>query len=175
MKALLPLMGLIFGLTQTVFAAETPANMRLATVDMQKALQTVEGGKKARGQLESEFNKKKAELQKEESEIKKLHDEFQKQSLVMNEQTRAKKQGELQKRIMELQEKTARSQMEIQKKEQDLTLPIVANLRDIIKKLAEEKGYNMVLEKNENAVLYSQDKDDLTEEVIKLYNKQHKG
>lgn len=174
MKALLPLMGLIFSFTQTVIAAE-PANMRLATVDMQKALQTVEGGKKARGQLESEFNKKKAELQKEESEIKKLHDEFQKQSLVMNEQTRAKKQGELQKRIMELQEKTARSQMEIQKKEQDLTLPIVTNLRDIIKKLAEEKGYNMVLEKNENAVLYSQDKDDLTEEVIKLYNKQHKG
>ena len=154
------------------FAAPTVASdVRIGTVDMQKALQSVEEGKKARGKLETAFNSKKKELQKEEASIKKMHDELQKQSLVMNEKARAKKQAELQQRILKFQERTAKSQMEIQKKERDLTAPILSRLRDVISKVAKEKKYTVVLEKNENSVLYSLPKDDLTAEVVKRYNK----
>jgi outer membrane protein len=163
---------LMAGLASASWADADVAPMKIGTVDMQKALQSVEAGKKARSQLESEFNKKKVELQKEEADIKKMHEEFQKQSLVMNEQARGKKQSELQQRILKLQEQTAKSQMEIQKKEQDLTTPILTKLRDVIKKIAEKKGYTVVLEKNENSVLYSLEKDDLTTEVVSSYNQE---
>ena len=147
---------------------ETP---KIATVDMQKALQTVEAGKKAKAQLEKEFNAKKKELQTEEAAIKKMGEEFKKQAAVMNDDARGKKQAEIQERIMKFQEVTQRSQADIQTKERELTQPIIVKLREIIAEHAKSKGYSVVLEKNENTVLYSQEKDDLTAEVVTAYNK----
>ncbi|OFY98306.1 MAG: hypothetical protein A2070_12590 [Bdellovibrionales bacterium GWC1_52_8] len=169
-----------FGLMSLVIAGifsfgAMAADMKIGVVDMQKALQTVEAGKTAKAQLEKEFNSKKKELQAEENSIKKLGDEFKKQSLVMNDEARAKKQGEIQERIMKFQEVTTRAQMEIQQKEQELTKPIVTRIRNIISELAKQKGYAIILEKNENTVLFSQDKDELTSEVISIYNKNPKG
>ncbi|OFZ52691.1 MAG: hypothetical protein A2428_08840 [Bdellovibrionales bacterium RIFOXYC1_FULL_54_43] len=150
-------------------------DIKIGVVDMQKALQTVEAGKTAKAQLEKEFNAKKKELQSEETSIKKMGDEYKKQSLVMSDEARAKKQGEIQERIMKFQELTARSQAEIQQKEQELTRPIINRLRTVIGDLAKQRGYTVVLEKNENTVLYSMDKDDLTGDVISSYNKQPKS
>lgn len=168
---------LFFGIIFNVWTADAKsmtAEVRVGMVDMQLALQSVNEGKNARSILEKEFNKKKEGLQKEEAEIKKLHEEFQKQSLVMNDETRVKKQAELQKRIIQFQEKTAISQTQIQQKERNLTEPLIKKIKTIISKLAAEKGYTVVLEKNENAVLYSLKKDDLTDRVIEIFNKKYK-
>jgi outer membrane protein len=146
-------------------------DIKIGTVDMQKALQTVESGKKAKSQLEKEFNAKKKEVQTEEASIRKMGEELEKQSLVMNEEAKNKKRSELQQRIMKLQEGTARSQAELQQKERDLTKPIIDKLRQIIAELAKQKGYSVVLEKNENTVLFSQEKDDLTQQVVETFNK----
>ncbi len=163
------------GLMISNFSIASDSGIRIATVDMQKALQTVDTGKQAKSQLEREFNAKKKELQTEEAAIKKMTDEFKKQSLVMSDEARAKKQGALQERIMKFQELTARSQAEIQQKERDLTQPIIMQLRTIIADSAKKHEYSVVLEKNENSVLYSQDKDDLTSEVILTYDKKNKS
>ncbi|MGK5081831.1 OmpH family outer membrane protein [Bdellovibrionota bacterium FG-1] len=151
--------------------ASEESGVKIATVDMQKALQSVEAGKKAKSQLEKEFNTKKKALQSEEVAIKKMGEEFKKQAAVMNEDARAKKQAEIQERIMRFQETTGRSQAEIQQKERDLTSPIIVKMRAIISEMAKQKGYSVVLEKNENTVLFSLEKDDLTSEVVSIYNK----
>jgi outer membrane protein len=149
--------------------------IKIGIVDMQKALQTVDAGKKAKSQLEKEFNAKKKELQTEEASIKKLGEEFKKQSLVLSDEARAKKQAELQERFMKFQEMTARAQQEIQAKEQELTAPLVTSLRTIIADLAKQRGLSVVLEKNENTVLFSMEKDEITEEVIANFNKKNKS
>lgn len=146
--------------------------MKVGVVDMQKALQSVEAGKKAKAQLEKEFNAKKKELETEKTALEKAGAEFKKQSLVMNDEARAKKQNELQERYAKLQENMARSQGELQQKELELTQPILAKLRGVIAEIAKQKNLTMVLEKNENTVLFSQEKDDLTSDVIASYNKQ---
>jgi outer membrane protein len=174
MKSVYKNLGLVvfgFGISNLSMAA---IETKIGTVDMQKALQSVETGKKAKAQLEKDFNAKKKELQGEEASIKKMTEEFKKQSLVMSDEARGKKQGELQERIMKFQELTARSQSEIQQKERDLTQPIIVKLRTIIADAAKKHDYSVVLEKNENSVLYSQEKDDLTNEVISTFDKQHK-
>lgn len=155
----------------SAMANEVKPDLKIGYVDMQKALQTVDAGKKAKSELEAEFNKKKKELQNEETAIKKMHEDLTKQAAVLNDAARAKKQAEIQERIMKFQENTQRSQAEIQKKEQSLTEPIVKKLRAQIKEISEKKGYQLVLEKNENTVLYSLEKDDLTQELINEANK----
>ena len=165
-------MGLIPGVgALTVRAAHAAEEIKIGVVDMQKALQSVEAGKKAKSQLEKEFNSRKKDLQTEEAAIKKMGDEFRKQSLVMSDEARSKKQNEIQERIMKFQELTAKSQSEIQQKERELTEPIITKLRSLISEVAKKKNMTVVLEKNDNTVLYSLEKDDLTTEVVDLYNK----
>lgn len=147
------------------------AEEKIGTVDMQKAIQGVEAGKKAKAQLEKEYNAKKKDLQNEETALRKMIEEFKKQSLVMSDEARTKKQSELQERGMKFEEMKQRSSMELQQKERDLTQPIVTKLRALISDIAKQRGYTLVLEKNENTVLFSLEKMDLTEDVIGAFNK----
>jgi outer membrane protein len=144
--------------------------IKIGTIDMQRAIQTSDTGKKAKAELELAFNKKKKELQAEEANLKKLQEEFQKKQGALSESAKKEQQGKLQERFMKYQELLQKSQADIQKKEQEMSEPIIHKIREKVAELAKKKGYTLVLEKNENVVLFSQEKDDLTEEVMKAVN-----
>jgi outer membrane protein len=169
-------LGIVMGVSATIACAEDAVATKIATVDMQKALQTVDAGKKAKSQLEKEFNTKKKMLDDEQKAIVKLEGEFKKQTMVLNDEAKEKKFQELQERKMKFQQQLMRSQTEIQQKEGELTAPIVKSLKEIAKDVAGKKGYQMVLDRsNEQTIIFSQEKDDLTDELIKAYNAKNKG
>lgn len=159
------LAGLMMG--SVAFANET----KIGFVDMQKAIQEVAAGKKAKKELEDEFNKKKKELEKREADIKKMGEDFEKRSMAMNEDARMKKQNEIQGEMRKYQEIAGKSQMEIQKKERELTQPIVTKLRSIIEEIAKKENFTVILERSENAVMYAKKDIDLTERIIKEHDK----
>ena len=64
-----------------------------------------------------------------------------------------------------------KAQMEIQKRERDLTQPIVTKLREILEGIAKKEDYTVVLEKAENSVMWAKKEIDLTERVVKEYDK----
>lgn len=170
------LIGLALGIVASTAFAEDAAATKVATVDMQKALQTVDAGKKAKGQLEKEFNTKKKMLDDEQNAIVKLEGEFKKQTMVLNDEAKEKKAQELQERKFKFQQQLMRSQTEIQQKEAELTAPIVKNLREMAKDVANKKGYQMIIDRsNEQTVIFFTEKDDLTDELIKAYNAKNKG
>jgi outer membrane protein len=144
---------------------------KIGLIDMQKAIQNSEEGKKAKSELETAFNKKKKELQGEESNLKKLQEDFQKQQAALSETAKKKKQDDLQAKFMKYQELLQKSQTEIQKKEQEMSEPIIKKIRVAVGDVAKKRNYSMVLEKNENVVIYSSDKDDVTDDVIAQINK----
>ena len=145
-------------------------DQKIAVVDMQKAIQTSDSGKKAKSELEGAFNKKKKELQDQEATLKKAQEDFQKKQAALSESAKKEQQGKLQERFMKYQELLQKSQAEIQKKEQEMSEPIIRKIRERVTELAKKKGYNLVLEKNDNIVIFSDDKNDITEEVIKGIN-----
>jgi len=141
--------------------------MKVGIVDMQRAIQTSETGKKAKSQLEEAFNKKKKELQSEEANLKKLQEEFQKKQAALSDSAKKEQQMKLQEKFMKYQELLQKSQAEIQKKEQEMSEPIIRKIREKVTEIAKKKGYQLILEKNDTVILFSMDKDDLTEEVMK--------
>ena len=156
----------IFGLLSLVFALSSftvhGAEIKLGFIDMQKAIQDTAAGKKAKKELEDEFNKKKKDLDKREADIKKMGEDFEKRSMAMNEESRMKKQGELQNEMKKYQELAGKSQMEIQKRERDLTQPIVTKLRAIIEDIAKKEDFTAILEKSEQSVMWAKKDIDLT-------------
>lgn len=147
------------------------ADTKIGYVDMQKAIQETAAGKKAKKELEDEFNKKKKELEKMEADIKKKGEDFEKRSGVMNEDARNKKQAELNADMRKYQETAGKAQMEIQKRERDLTQPIVTKLREILEGIAKKDDYTVILEKAENSVMWAKKDIDLTERIVKDYDK----
>ena len=140
---------------------------KIGYVDLQKAIQQTSAGKKAKSDLEKEFNAKKADLQKKESDIKKMGEDLEKKKVALSDDVRAKKTQELQQEMMKFQKEVGESQMNIQKKERDLTAPIIEKLQGSIERVAKAQSYTMVLEKSEQSVLWAQKSDDLTDAVVK--------
>ncbi|MBI3544352.1 MAG: OmpH family outer membrane protein [Deltaproteobacteria bacterium] len=167
-RALIALVG-VLGFSLSAHAAD----IKIGVVDLQKALQSVESGKNAKSTLEKEFNEKKKALQAEEEAIKKMTEDFKKQSLVLSDEAKGRKQGEIQERLVKYRELFSKSQYDIQQRERQLTEPIIGKLRGLVEDLGKKNGYTVILEKNENNVLFSQPGDDLTEEIIKGFNKKH--
>lgn len=153
------------------FTARAEADVKIGFIDMQRAIQETATGKKAKKELETEFNKKKKDLDKKEADIKKMGEDFEKRSMAMNEDARMKKQAELQGEMRKYQEQAAKSQMEIQKRERDLTQPIVDKLRKIIDEIAKKEEFTVILEKSEQSVMWAKKDIDLTDRVIKEYDK----
>jgi outer membrane protein len=166
----LGLISILVLITTKSFAA---ADMKIAVVDLQKALQTVDAGKKAKSSLEKEFNEKKKTLQAEETALKKMKEDWDKQSAVLSEEAKMKKQGEMQERWIKYRELFSKSQMDIQARERELTDPIIGKLKVVVDDVGAKKGYSIIFEKNDSSVLFLQQKDDLTEEVIAAFNKKN--
>jgi len=166
--ASLALAGLLFGSVASQAKAE---DQKIGYVDMQKAIQETSTGKKAKKELEKEFNAKKAELQKKEADLKKMDEDLRKKASALSEEVRNKKMQELQTEAMKFQREVGESQMSIQKKERELTAPILEKLQSALEKVARDGGYTVILEKNEQSVLWAKKDLDLTDAMVKEYEK----
>ena len=162
---------LIVALTVLAAAGVAQAETKIGFVDMQKAIQTSSAGKKAKTELETEFNKKKKDLEKKEADLKKMGEDLEKKKSVLSEEALGKKQAEFQEEMLKYRDVVGKSQIEIQKKERELTAPILEKMKKVIAKLAKDKGYTLVLE-NSQMVLYATADADLTTEVIAAFEKE---
>ncbi|WP_413612701.1 OmpH family outer membrane protein [Bdellovibrio sp. HCB-110] len=154
-----------------VAAALANAETKVGFVDVTKAIQGTSAGKKAKTEMETQFNKKKKELEKKEADLKKLGEDLEKKKSVLSAEALKTKQGELQNEIMKFREELASSQSEIQKKNQELTAPIIEKLQKVIAQVSKEKEYSLVLQDTQT-ILFAKPEHDLTEDVIKAFEKE---
>ena len=168
-------MKLIIGLMLLTFSFSSFSSVLIGLVDIQKIITTIKEGKGVQKNLEKSFNDKKALLKKEEDKIKKAQEDYKKQSMVLAESARANKEREMQEMMMALQNKTMEFQREIQKMEQDLKKPILDKLRPIIDDVSKANAVAMTFELSAAPIVYAETKKDLTDDVIKAYDKKHPG
>lgn len=157
-----------------VLASAYAEGQKIAYVDMQKAITETSAGKMAKKNLEGEFKKKQKEFKKKEEDLKKMSQDLEKKSAVLSDEVKMQKQQSLQKEMLKYRDQVTKSQLEIQKKERELTLPIVKKLSELLAKIAKEKGYSMVLEKSEQGVMWAQKDLDLTDDLVKEFEKKSK-
>lgn len=156
----------------TLLMAAPALAEKVGFVDVQKAVQATSAGKKAKSSLDAEFKKRKDTLDKRKADIEKMGQDLEKKKSVLSEEVLGKKQMELQEEMMKFQKQVGENQMEIQKKEEQLVGPILEKMKSVIEKVAKEKGYSMVLEKKAQNVLFSVSEADLTDEVVKAFEKE---
>lgn len=159
---------LIIAIALCLFGTTAVAQSKIAYVNIQEALATIQDGKKVQEQLEGILKAKQAALIKERSEIQKKGEELQKQKAMMSPEAFQKEAQALQAKMAALQESVMSGNQELAIKEKELAAPILQKMSQIIESIAKERGFDMVLERA--AILYGQSDADLTDELVKRYN-----
>lgn len=168
-------MKFILSLMLLAYSASSFSGVVVGLVDIQKIITTIKEGKNVQKSLEKSFNDKKTVLKKDEDKIKKAQEDYKKQSMVLAEGARMTKEREIQEMMMKLQNRTMEFQREIQKMEQDMKKPILEKLRPIIDEVSKTNAVAMTFELSAAPIVYAESKKDLTDEVIKAYDKKHPG
>lgn len=141
---------------------------KLGYVDLQRALNEVEEGAKAKSALKKEFDEKQKQLDSKQNELKALKEELDSRGSLMKPEIKQDKLNELQKKLMETQQTYFALQQELSKREQDATGEIFKKMSVIMQTMGEDQGYTLIVEKS--AVLYAKGALDLTNELIRRYN-----
>ncbi len=156
-----------FCLSTSVFA------LKIGKVDVRKIMTSIKQGKQTQANLKKEFEAKQKLLKKDEAKLKKMRSAYEKQSLVMNDKAKAKKQMEMQKTFEVYRQKREQYQVEIDKKERKLKEPLLKRLKAIIDGVSKGEGLDMVFEVAASPV-YVKSELDISDKVIKAYDKKHK-
>jgi outer membrane protein len=150
--------------------AASAADVKIGYVDMQRALNNSEAGKEAKEQLASRLKKYQDEINGKQDELKRLKEELEKQGMLLSETARAGKEKDYQQKLKEFQRFTKDAQDELQGKDEEFTRKILEEMEKVIKEYAHINGYAFIFAKNDSVILYVDDKADVTDEVLKLFN-----
>jgi outer membrane protein len=145
-------------------------NLKVGVVDLLKALNESDTGKKAKTDLESLIKSKQVVIDEKGKEIEKLRTELEKQTLALAPEAKKSKEEDLERKMREYQRVVSDSQNDVKKKENEYTGEIIKEIRAIVEKIGQEQGYTMIIENAEGVLLYSKKELDLTSIVIKRYN-----
>lgn len=146
------------------------ADGKIALVNLQRALNDVDEGKKIKATLKKDFDLKNAEIQKMKTDIESTSKNLESQKMVLSQDAVKTKSQEIQTKFMDLQNKAATYEQDLKKKEAESAKKILDKLQLIVGSLAQKNGYSLVLENSANIVLYSKDTVDITNDVISAYN-----
>jgi len=159
---------------------------KVGVVDLQTVLDGSVRGQAAKerlkelgDQLQREIQSKREFKERKEEELQNLRGEIQRQGLVLSEQARMAKEEEFRKSIRELKRFIDDTNnfiddatQEFREKEVRETQLLLVAIRDVVREVGERGQYTVILEGNDSAalVLYINPADDLTEEVIRMFD-----
>jgi len=152
----------------TAAVAETP---KIGYVDLQRALNESDAGKRAKEEFKSQVDKLQGGLKRQKEDLERMKDQLEKKGLVMKEQERAKLEEEYRRKLRDFERSYKDSQADLQRKDNELTGAILKELQDIIRAYGEREGYTVILEATSSAVLYGSRSADLTDTVMQEYNR----
>ncbi len=156
------------------FGSVLAADLKIAYVDIQKAVNDSNAGKEAKKAITKDIEKFQRLAADKQKELQTLKESLDKQALMLTPDARANKEKEYQNKLREFQRWGEDTQNEVNQKRMEMERNISVALVKVIQKIGTDEGYTVILEKNENIVLYASKAIDITDRVIKTYDAQKK-
>jgi outer membrane protein len=160
-------MGLAAGCALFAFAHVASAQAKVAVINVQKAIFDSAEIKKADADMQARFKPRQDEIEQLQKEIAGIAQKLQGGKLTPQEETSLNAQGtKQQRRLQRLQDDVTE---EAQAHRNDILSKSSQKMNDVVKKLAEEKGLDLVVEAS--SALYFKPAMDITAEATAAYDK----
>jgi outer membrane protein len=168
-----PLLAAALAALVSLFGTSASAQMKMAVVDVQRAVMQSEDGMRAQATLKKVFDSRQQELNKRQTDLQKQKEEIDKQKTVLSQAALQKKIDDWQKEMVELQQTFVEYNKELEKKQKELTDPIFERVLGAIKRIAGTDGYDLIVDRA--TVAFARGDLDLTDRVIQISNGSSSG
>ena len=159
-----------------LFVTPAFAGMKIAYVDLQKALNLSKAGAAAKGEIAAQAKGYETEFKIKEGEFLKLKSELEKQGALLSDNAKEEKIKEYQRSVADLQRFKQDAQRKLQQEDGKLTQSILKDLSVILKKMGKDGGYTFIFERSEGGLVYiAENVNDLTDPLIKAFDKNYKS
>ena len=157
--------------TFVAFFAFSGEAQRIATVDIQTILESVDDYKSAQDNLDRIASKWRQEIAQEYDQIKGLYNKYQAEQVLLSDESRRQREEEImerEKQVRELQRRKFGPEGELFKRRQELVKPIQDRVYQAIEDYATDRGYDFIFDKSGNAgLIFGNNEYDKTEEVVR--------
>ena len=161
---------ILLGWLSSVWAADS----KIAYVDMQRVINECNAGKDAKKAITKDAEKFQHLIADKQKELQTMKESLDKQVLMLTPDARANKEREYQNKLREFQRWGEDSQNELNQKRMEMERAISTALVKVIQKIGADEGYTLILERNENIVLFASKTIDITDRAIKAFDAQKK-
>lgn len=148
---------------------------KIAIVDINQVLNSLTDYKKAQDDLDRVAQKWRAEIAQQQDVIKGLYSKYQAEQVLLNESQRKQREDDImnkEKEVREAQRVKFGSEGELFKRRQELVKPIQDKVYGAIERFANEKGYDLILDKSSSAgLIFANPTYDKTSQVVDLVKK----
>jgi len=146
---------------------------RYGVVDMQQVILSVEEGVNAGKSLKSDFKSREKIIIKKRERIERLNKEWIQQAPLLSESARLEKHTEFKKESDNLRKMGQEVEMEFRRRQQEATQKILQKLAPLVKDIAEKQHLEFVFDTISSGLLYVKNPVNLTNFLIKIYNRKY--
>jgi len=143
------------------------AQIKVAVVNVQKAMLDSDELKKVSTQVEAKYKPRQDELQQLQKDLESIQTQLA--SGKLTQQAGAELQAQGTRKQRDAQHISEDLQADFERDRQDILSKAAAKMQEIVKKIAEEKGYDIVIDVSQ--ALYTKPSLDITPDALAAYNK----
>jgi outer membrane protein len=154
------------------FGSVWAADLKIAYVDIQKAVNESNAGKDAKKLITKDVEKFQGQIADKQKVLQTMKESLEKQAPMLNPDARATREKDYQNKLREFQRWGEDAQNEINQKRMEMERNISMGLQKVIQKVGADEGYTLILEKNESILLFVSRTLDITDRVLKAYDAQ---
>jgi outer membrane protein len=166
--AVLALVGAGFVLTAAAWA-QTP-NIKIAVINSQKAFETSSEGKRAATQFQAREDRIKSDLARLDNDLRTLETKLNTQRLTLSNEAMLQLQGDIDRKTTERKRTEEDSTKDYQQLQYNLIQKIRSDMIVIINQIAQERGYDLVLDVAASGIVYFNQTIEITDEVVRRYD-----
>jgi outer membrane protein len=152
-----------------LLANAASAELKIAVVNVQRAIGDTEEAKAAIAKIESDFKADQEEVRKLNAEINQMQEKFVKDSEVMGDAEKRKLQKEIEDKQTDYQYKVNKLQKAVGERQQDIINKMAPKFEAVLKDIITREKYDIVLHRQN--VLYVDSALDISAQVTEALNK----
>jgi outer membrane protein len=161
----------VLGLTCWAAAAE----FKMGVIDPQAVLEKSKAGKKALDGLKEYVSTRQKLLSRDEEELRNTEKTLKEAGAKLSEGEKKEKEAQLRSKIQDYQKRAQEFNQELQGKQKELVDDYMKRIASATQTVAEKGGFSIVVDKGSEQtiriVIYSKDAIDLTDQVIKEFDR----
>lgn len=162
-------------LSASLHAAEA---FKMGVVDPQSVLEKSKAGKKALEGLKEYVSTRQKLLSRDEEDLRNYEKQLKEQAAKLSDAEKKEKEAQFRGKIQDYQRRAQEFNQELQGKQKELVDDYMKRISAATQTVAEKGGFSLVVDKGSEQtikiVIYSKDTIDLTEQVVKEFDRVNK-